>query len=76
LIIETPRKPGDDARDIAATFFKLRDETKERAIKNQVASGCAICSAYEALGRRGWLKNPKSEADYKNHLLARHGLEV
>jgi hypothetical protein len=76
MIIEAPRKPAQEATDIASTFFKLRSEEKERSVKAQVSSGCAICSAYEALARRGWLKNHKTESDYKNHLLARHGLEV
>lgn len=74
MTIEVPGAPREDARQITETFFKLRAEAKKKASKDQVASGCAICSAYEALGRRGWLKK-KAESDYKNHLFARHGLE-
>lgn len=74
MIIEKPTNPGNEAKDITTTFFKLRAEVAEETAKHKVQTGCPICSVYEALAKRGWMK-PRSEADYKNHLFARHGLE-
>ncbi len=74
LIIEAPKK-SENAKEIVGTFLKLRSEATKQVAGHKVETGCAICSVYEALGKRGWLKD-KSETDYKNHLLARHGLEA
>lgn len=74
MISEIPPKPGNNASDITATFYNLRAEASEQAAKHRVASGCAVCSVYETLSKRGWLKR-RGEADYRNHLMARHGLE-
>ncbi len=73
MIVEVPKKDNGSPKEIVGTFLKLRTDAENA--EHKVTSGCAICSVYEALGKRGWLKN-KTEIDYKNHLLARHGLEA
>jgi hypothetical protein len=73
-MIELPKK-SENANDVVGTFLKLHSAATKQIAEHKVETGCAICSVYEALAKRGWLKN-KSETDYKNHLLARHGLEA
>lgn len=74
MIIEAPKKT-EDAKEIVDTFLELRSEATKQQREHEVRTACAICSVYEALAKRGWLRS-KSENDYKNHLLARHGLEA
>jgi hypothetical protein len=74
LIIDAPKK-AENAKGLAGTFLKLRPEAQAKPAQREVTSGCAICSVYTVLARRGWLKS-KGEIDYKNHLMARHGLET
>lgn len=72
---EKEEKAGDDAIGLAATIFKVRTIPDSRPINNQASSGCPLCSVYEALAKHGWMKK-RTEEDYRDHLMARHGLEV
>lgn len=73
---ERESAPGDQAREVAASLFKSRlPSAEKKPLKDQVSTGCPICSIYEALAKRGWMRE-RTESDYRNHLTARHGLEV
>ena len=75
MIVEESSNKTENAKGIAGTFLKLRSDAQDETAQHQVTSGCPICSVYGALAKKGWLKT-RGEQDYKNHLMARHGLET
>jgi hypothetical protein len=78
LIVENSSNSnkGESAKERAGTLLKLNSDVRVDQISPQpAASGCPICSVYLALAKKGWLRE-RGELDYKNHLMARHGLEA
>jgi hypothetical protein len=78
LIVETSNSSNNKAENVkerTGTILKLSSDSQDPISQHQVTSGCPICSVYGALAKKGWLK-ARGEMDYKNHLMARHGLEV
>jgi hypothetical protein len=67
---------GENSRDLTGTVLKFHSDVQiGQNSRQQAASGCPICSVYLALAKKGWLRE-RGELDYKNHLMARHGLEA
>ena len=75
MIVEESSNKTENVKGIAGSFLKLRSDAQDETAQHQVTSGCPICSVYCALAKKGWLKT-RGEQDYKNHLMARHGLEA